>query len=166
MVNHAMRKAFPVEPRSAAVKMAGGQIDSLLVEHILTKAGGYLDNYMKELISLDLRRGGLRRNKEQLFTTGTLNLRLVTDMPVTVDREEFLQTPSALNLAQVIESNLRDFLSKVDVSFAQIAEHPTMLLTGGGAQIPFIKALLSKQWTVAGKSVTFKAAKLHKPVHK
>lgn len=159
LVNHEKRTAFPIEPCSAAVRMAGDQIDSLLTEHILTKAGGYLEPHMKELISRELRLSGLRRNKETLFTRGTLTLRLVTGMPVTVDRDEFLQTPGVLNLAQVIENDLQEFLSKVDASFSPVAEQPTMLLTGGGADIPFIRALLSKRWALAGMSVTFKAAK-------
>jgi molecular chaperone HscA len=159
LVNHEKRTAFPVEPRSAAVRMAGDKIDSLLVEHILTKAGGYLEPGMKELIVRDLWRSGLRSRKETLFTTGTLSLRLVEGMPVTLDREEFLLTPGIASLAKVIEDDLRDFLSKVDSSFGPVAEQPTMLLTGGGADIPFITALLSKSWSIAGKKVMFKAAK-------
>lgn len=158
MVNHELRKAFPVEPRSAAVKMAGDYIDSLLVEHIFSKLDGYPDPQSRELIASDLRRTGLRQKKEELFAKGKLDIRLVTGLPVTLDLKEFLATPGVHTFAEHIETQLREFLGRVDSSFATIAEQPTMLLTGGGAGIPFIQTLLEKQWVIAGKNVKFKRA--------
>ncbi len=63
-----------------------------------------------------------------------------------MNRDEFLQTPGILKFAEHIENELREFLGKVDASFAPIAGQPTMLLTGGGADIPFVRALLTQRW--------------------
>jgi molecular chaperone HscA len=94
-----------------------------------------------------------------LFNTGTLALRLVTGLPVTISLEEFLQTQGILRFVQHIENELSDFLGRVDKSFAPVAEQPTMLLSGGGADIPFIKALLKRRWIIAGQEVSFRSAK-------
>jgi molecular chaperone HscA len=159
LVNYDKRTAFPVEPKSAAIRMAGDHIDNLLVEFIISKAAGHPDRLTKERINLNLRRGGIRRDKERLFTTGRLDVTLATDQPVTVTLEEFLASPGVREFAEHIERQLVRFLSQVDNSFEKATVLPTMLLTGGGANIPFIQKLPTKRWRIGERDFSFKLAK-------
>ena len=159
LVNYEKRTAFPVEPKSAAIKMAGDHIDNLLVEHIVSKAAGHPDRLTKDRIGMSLRRTGLRREKERLFSRGRLDVRLATDEPVTVMLDEFLASAGVMDFARYIENQLASFLSRVDGSFERATEFPTMLLTGGGANIPFIQELPKKRWKIAGRDFSFKLAK-------
>ena len=159
LVNYEKRTAFPVEPKSAAIRMAGDHIDNLLVEFIISKAAGHPDRLTRERINLNLRRSGIRRDKERLFTTGRLDVTLATDQPVTVTLEEFLASPGVCGFAEHIESQLARFLGQVDSSFENATDFPTMLLTGGGASIPFIQKLPAKRWRIGGREFSFRLAK-------
>jgi hypothetical protein len=156
LVNFEKQTAIPVEPKSEALKRAGNTVDNLLVEHILAKVEGYPDSREKERISSGLRRAGLRRYKETLFNSGSLEVTLATHQDVKVSRDEFLQSEAVVRFANDIERTLAAFLEKVDWSFAAAAERPTMLLSGGGASLPFIKDLLKVRWKIAGREVQFR----------
>ena len=77
------RKAFPVEPCSDAVRMAGDIVDDVLLKQILIRAHGDSNDVIRKRIEADLRLRGLRRLKERLFETGSLEVPLVTDQIVT-----------------------------------------------------------------------------------
>ncbi len=153
------QRAFPVEPKSAAIKRAGDAIDDLLVEQIKAKVEGSPDTRTLSRISSALRREGLRRYKETLFETGILEVKLANEQVVTVSLEEFLKSSGVVNFATAIENELSKFLRKVHESFEPIVDHPIMLLSGGGANLPFIKELLNKRWTISGRVVKFQSAK-------
>jgi hypothetical protein len=156
LVNFEKQTAIPVEPKSEALKRAGNTVDNLLVEHILAKVEGYPDPREKERISSGLRRAGLRRYKEALFNSGSLEVKLATHQDVKVSRDEFLQSEAVVRFANDIEKTLAAFLGKVDRSFEAAAERPTMLLSGGGASLPFVKDLLKVKWKIAGREVQFR----------
>ena len=86
------RRAFPVQPSSDAIRMAGDTIDDILLKKILDGTHGNLNEANRNRIAADLRLTGLRRLKEQLFALGKLEVRLVTDQVVSLDREEFENT--------------------------------------------------------------------------
>ena len=125
----------------------------------MSKAAGHPDRLTRERINLNLRRSGIRRDKERLFTAGRLDVTLATDQPIIVTLEEFLASPGVRGFAEQIENQLAKFLGQVDCSFENATDFPTMLLTGGGATIPFIQKLPTKRWRIGGREFSFRLAK-------
>ncbi len=157
LVNFAAKTAIPVEPKSGALKRAGDHIDDLLVGHIISKVEGHPDPQTIARIDSALRRSGLRRDKETLFDKGSLEVTLATGQPVKIILQEFLESEDVICFAKAIEDTLELFLRQVDKSFEAAAERPTMLLSGGGASLPFIKDLLNRKWKIGEREVKFKA---------
>jgi molecular chaperone HscA len=156
LVNFATKTAIPVEPKSEALKRAGDHIDDLLVGQIIAKADGHPDPQTIARIDSALRRSSLRREKERLFETGSLSVTLATGQPVTISLDEFLSSGDVVGFAKAIEETLERFLQRVDKSFEAAAERPTMLLSGGGASLPFIKELLNRKWKIGEREVKFR----------
>jgi hypothetical protein len=149
------RRAFPVQPCADAIRMAGDTIDDILIQKILSSTHGDLNETNKSRITADLRLRGIRRLKEQLFITGKVEVPLVTDQIVTIEREDFQNSPQIKALTSALEQRLSDFLSKVHPSWSKTPSGGLLVLTGGCAQLPFIQALSSRSWNVAGISTRF-----------
>jgi molecular chaperone HscA len=149
------RRAFPVMPSSDAIRMAGDTIDDILLRKIFDAAHGDLTEANRNRIAADLRLTGLRRLKEQLFTLGKLDVRLVTDQVVSIDREQFENSPEVTKFAGELERSISEFLSKVDNSWIKTPSEAMLVLTGGCARLPFIQGLGNRSWTLAGKSIRF-----------
>jgi molecular chaperone HscA len=153
------RKAFPVEPCSDAVRMAGDILDDVLLKQILTKAHGESNDVIRKRIEADLRLRSLRRLKERLFETGKLEVPLVTDQIVSIDREEFEQLPQVHTIGTAIKTAIATFLESVDESWAKAVDHATLVLTGGSAKLPMIQKLANERWNFGGSSIRLTPAK-------
>jgi molecular chaperone HscA len=151
--------AFAVYPGSEAVKAAGDRVDDLFLQFLLSKISGHTDRSTQERIADALRLQSLRDLKHRLLRNKKLAVELITDEEVNVTSEEFLSYPPLKELAATIETKLTQFLAKVDLSFGPATDGALILLTGGGATLPFIQALAAKTWNVAGKSIIFKQPK-------
>lgn len=154
------RRAFPVQPCADAIRMAGDTIDDILIQKILSSVHGDLNETNKSRITADLRLRGIRRLKEQLFITGKVEVPLVTDQIVTIEREDFQNLPQIKALTTGLEQRLSDFLSKVHQSWSKTPGDGLLVLTGGCAQLPFIQALSNRSWNVAGVSTRFAQTRL------
>jgi molecular chaperone HscA len=157
-VKDSFRSAFKVEPCSDAIRMAGDIVDTLLLDHIIACAHGASSETVRKKLQADLRLRSLRRLKERLFKTGTLEVPLVTDQVVKIERGEFEQLPQVQEIAGQIQKAIRDFLGHVHLSWAKATGGALMVLTGGSAKLPMIQALARQSWSIGGESFHFAAA--------
>ncbi len=76
------RRAFPILPGREAIRMAGDNLDEIILHEILTKIRGGLNSWMRANIDVNLRLRELCRLKEQMFINGRLVLTIVNDQSV------------------------------------------------------------------------------------
>jgi hypothetical protein len=148
-----VHRAFPVYPCGKAIRTAGDTLDSLVVNELITRAHIGADESLKRRVSHAISLDGIRRLKEQLFITGQLQYRLVTDQVISITLDEFLQSQGVKAFVSTIELALREFLAEVDPSWATAARQGTfvsLILTGGGSQLPMLKQLPDKEWQIGG----------------
>jgi len=153
------RTAFPILPGGEAIRMAGDNLDEILLHEILTKIHGGLNSSMRGNIEVDLRLRGLRRLKEQMFLNGRLELTLVNDQSVSINAEEFLQHEQVKGLGREIEKAITRFFNSVHPSWGSALERALIVLTGGGANLPMIKDLQKAVWEIGGSKLVFKPAR-------
>lgn len=156
-LKRSLRGAFQVEPCSDAVRMAGDIIDTLLLDHIVSLAHGASSEAIRKRLQMDLRLRGLRGLKERLFKTGVLEVPLVTDQIVKVERGEFENLPKVLQVAGEIQKAIENFLRAVHPSWARATEGARMVLTGGSARLPMIQALARHPWVIGTDTFHFSA---------
>jgi molecular chaperone HscA len=152
--------AFPVHPAGRAIRMAGDTLDSLLVSELLGRAHLGADDDLRRRVSSALFLSGVRRLKEQLFTTGKLQHRLVNDQEVSITMEEFLITEGVSKFKRSIDAALQDFLNSVHESWLKPMESIQLVLTGGGCDLPMVKDLAKKAWRFKGQTVRFRLVDL------
>ena len=153
------RTAFPILPGGEAIRMAGDNLDEILLLELLSKVHGGLTSSMRGNIEVDLRLRGLRRLKEQMFINGRLELTLVNDQSVSIEAAEFLQHEQVRGLGVQVEKAITRFFSSVNPSWQAATERPLIVLTGGGANLPMIKDLQKKPWEIGGGKLVFKPAR-------
>jgi len=152
------RRAIPVHPGSDAVRVAGDTIDDVLLDNLLNRVHEGATSSMRSNIEIDLRLRGLRRLKEQMFNNGRLELVLINDQAIAIELDEFLRDDRVTAAAQEIENALSRFLASVDGTWGGATDGALMLLTGGGATMPMIKAIENRPWEMAGRNVVFQPA--------
>ncbi len=150
------RKAFPIEPCSDSIRVAGDILDEILITELLSRADGGSGDWMRKRFETEIRHSGIRRLKEALFLTGRLDV-TVADQTVSIELPEFLGNDRVKRFGQTIEEAIRKFLGAVDSSW-QKADQALLVLTGGGASLPMIKDLVNKRWELGGHDLVFKPA--------
>jgi molecular chaperone HscA len=138
--------------------MAGDIIDTLLLDHIISLAHGGSSEAIRKRLQTDLRLRGLRGLKERLFKTGVLEVPLVTDQLVKIERAEFENLPRVLEVAGQIQKAIENFLRGVHPSWARATEGARMVLTGGSAKLPMIQALAHQSWIIGTDIFHFTAS--------
>ena len=151
--------AFPIKPSGGAIRQAGDTLDSLLVAEILRKAGLVADSDEGRRVTYGLRRSSVRRLKETLFTIGTVVEDLVNDYTVTLMRDEFLKLKGIRKFEERIIKEIQGLLNQVHESWEGAAkDRITLVLTGGGCDLPMIRGLASKSWTLGERTITCRLA--------
>jgi hypothetical protein len=153
-----LRGAFQVEPCSDSIRMAGDIIDALLLDHIIDLAHGGSSEAIRKKLQTDLRLRSLRGLKERLFKSGVLEVPLVTDQIVKIEREEFERRPGVLAVASEIQKAIANFLRGVHPSWARATDGSRMVLTGGSAKLPMIQALAHQRWGIGADTFHFAPA--------
>ena len=153
-------RAFPIVKGNSGVRQAGDTLDRLLVEALLRKAGLGVDE-TGERARRGLRRKGVRRMKERLFQLGSLTEILVNDEEVTLSREEFIRSEGVRSFEERIADTIKRLLESVHESWEKAAAEKgiTLVLTGGGCDLPMITALKDRRWRLGGRVVSFREAR-------
>ena len=145
-------RAWPIA--DAGIRQAGDTLDRLLVEALLRKAGIGRDE-TGERARRGLRRRGVRGLKETLFETGSVTAILVNDEMVTLSREDFIDSDGVRKFSERIAGEIQHLLDKVDESWGRAAGAPgiTLVLTGGGCDLPMITGLKARKWRLGERTV-------------
>ena len=161
VVQHgASHRAFPIVDGNSGIRQAGDTLDRLLVEAVLRKAGLGVDE-AGERARRGLRRKGVRQMKERLFQVGSLTETLVNDAEVTLTREEFIESEGVRSFEELIAEKIRKLLEGVHESWEKAAAEKgiTLVLTGGGCDLPMITALKDRPWRLRERAVSFRVAR-------
>ena len=136
---------------SATIPLAGDTLDFLLVEELLNRVRPGADSDWRQQMRYKLYLRGVRRLKETLFEVGEIT-EVIDGVRVTMTRNQLLETDGVAEFSEHIRQALRDFLSKVDQSWAELVkDRPLQLaLTGGGNRLPMIRSLKREIWPIAG----------------
>ena len=153
-------RAFPIVDGNSGVRQAGDTLDRLLVEALLRRAGLGVDE-TGDRARRGLRRKGVRQMKERLFQVGSLTETLVNDEEVTLGREEFIESDGVRKFTGRIADTIQRLLEGVHESWAKAAAEKgvTLVLTGGGCDLPMITALTNREWRLGGRTVHFQVAR-------
>ena len=161
VVQHgAFHRAFPIVDGNSGIRQAGDTLDRLLVEAVLRKADLGVDE-AGERARRGLRRKGVRQMKEKLFQVGSLTETLVNDAEVTLSREEFIESEGVKSFEELIADKIRKLLEGVHESWekAAVEKGITLVLTGGGCDLPMITALKDRPWRLRERTVPFRVAR-------
>ena len=145
---------------NSGIRQAGDTLDRLLVEALLRKADLGVDE-TGERARRSLRRKGVRQMKERLFQVGSLTETLVNDEEVTLSREEFVESAGVRKFADGIADRIQKLLEGVHESCEKAAAERgiTLVLTGGGCDLPMITALKDRRWRLGERAVPFQVAR-------
>lgn len=155
------RTAFPVAPGGTAIRQAGDSLDSRLLEQLLNQAHVGEDDALRERMRAGLRLKGVRRMKERLFRTGVVDAILENDEPVKLTLKEFLASKAVRVFEDAMCREIEKLLGEVDKSFCSVVEgrYLTFVLTGGGCNLPMIRGLKDRRWSIGGTRVRCRLAK-------
>ena len=154
-------RAWPIVPCGAAIKQAGDTLDSLLVKELLRKAELGADRGEERRVRDGLSRRRIRRIKETLFEVGTITEQLVTDHTVTLRLDQFMELDGIKTFEKRISDEIQGLLDRVHGSWDPAAGDRgiTLVLTGGGSQLPMIQNLKYKPWRLGKRTVRCRLAK-------
>lgn len=140
--------------------MAGNYIDRVLIQKILSKAEISFQSSDYRRIRNDLERK-IRVYKEELFDSGHIDVPLPNGDVIQVDREEFLQSPSIHKFQEELRGKIAEILKEVDEFFLRTAprQELVLVLTGGGASLPFVQGLVGE--TIEVDNLSVKTVKSH-----
>ena len=109
-----------------------------------------------------LLRRSVRRLKERLFETGRISERLSNDQLVELTKQEFLNLEGISTFTENIRRTVQDLLDKVHESWGAAAAPDKgsfkIILTGGGCDLPMIRALANEQWAIGDRKVRCRMA--------
>ena len=142
-------KAMDDQPRFYAVpsttvvlRQGGDTIDNILLQRILdqenVKRGDTEYHHVNSHLILRI-----RILKENMFREGSADYNLSTDATGSVKKDDFLTDERVVKFSETLAQNFQKSLEKADPSWIQgLADRGlTVVLTGGGARLPMVRAL-------------------------
>lgn len=153
---------WPFEHARGAVKRAGDTLDSCLVEHILQRERiTDVDPGARQRIAAALR-VTIRGLKESLFGDGKVTYTLADSQVGTVMLDEFLADEGVGRFKKQLFDYADEILGKL--SEQEIRKFSVtgirVVLTGGGAKIPFLRDIGSRETRPRGISIRWRLAEL------
>ncbi len=149
--------AIEIEDSSRTITEAGNYLDRILIELIIKKGGVDSEDPMWVNIrgALELE---IRDFKETLFNEEQVYVPLRNESVVEVSLGEFLRLKSVILFGENLMSMMVQILESVDKSWvgwinARPDRNLVVALTGGGAELPMVKALTEEPIRVNGTNV-------------
>lgn len=152
-------KNSSLEADGAAIGIteAGNFLDRLLVRFIMKKAGIEPDNPDRVRIQRKLELT-IRDHKETLFNEGFVTIALPEIDEVMIELEEYRSLDQVKSFGISLKKTMQEILEKVDDSWtdwivADPSRYLTVVLTGGGANLPMVRELAEGAMMVRGKTI-------------
>lgn len=150
-------QAVEIEGSARGLTEAGNHLDRMLIELIIKKSGITSDDPMWVNVrsALELQ---IRDFKESLFNDEFVFVPLMNGSEVEIELEEFLQLDAVLHFGESLRASMVDILESVDESWIRwVLAHPkrhlVVALTGGGSELPMVRALAEGYITVNGQNI-------------
>lgn len=136
------------EGSARVVTEAGNHLDELLMHFVLHKAGITQEDTIWTNIFGALQRE-IRSYKETLFNEGEVIISLLNSDIVEVTLDEFLSLEPIEEFGEQLKLTVEDIFDSIDKSWVRSIPQGRLgvVLTGGGAQLPMIKALANRTIT-------------------
>lgn len=140
------------------IPQAGNRIDDLLKFYVLDHEGidpsGVEGRHNK--VYLESR---IRWYKEQLFRQGTTEITLANHARVHVQLKGFLATQRVRNFAALLQKKVEEILNSIGEGYLDLLSTIGLrvVLTGGGAGLPMVRALAQGVVEVKGRKILRKA---------
>ena len=151
---------FYAVPGTALVLRQGGDtIDKILLQRILDQESINLGDAEYDDVNSNLRLR-IRILKENMFREGSADYNLPTDATGSVSKDDFLKDERVVEFEKMLVQNFRKSLEKADPSWIHgLADYGlTVMLTGGGARLPMVRALGDEFVDVHGRRLRCKLA--------
>nr|OEF33223.1 hypothetical protein OA9_18980 [Vibrio cyclitrophicus 1F97] len=146
--------AIQVANSSKGITEAGNHLDELLEHFILQKSpiDYEHDHWFNVMGALKLQ---MRDYKETLFNEGEVHISLFTGDIVDVYLQEFLSLEAVKVFGESLRNCMTSILEGVDDSFIKSAPKNQLVLalTGGGAELPMVKALALNKLSIHGTEI-------------
>ena len=149
--------AREIEDSSRGLTEAGNYLDRMLIELIIKKSGIKSDDPMWINVrgALELQ---IRDLKESLFNDEFVFVSLMNGTEVDIELSEFLELDAVARFGANLRDTMVDILESVDKSWinwilADPRRRLVVALTGGGAELPMVKALAEESIRVNGQSI-------------
>lgn len=143
-------KFFPLTGCTDAIRQAGDEIDEKLRRLILRQASVDEGSAQYSLVNSGLLQA-IRTHKETLFREKRLRYLLSNDAGGEVNLETLLAEPGVKEFSDKLEEKFQAVLVRAKEA-VKGAQYDTLevLLTGGGAELPMVKALATGQISCGG----------------
>ena len=153
-----LHKVFQLPNSINMIKQAGDKIDNLLLFHIVEREKIDRDDAQGRLVLAQLRRE-IRIFKERLFADEILEYVLEDSTTGIVDLGDFLASPPMKAFSETVLKGFKDALEALDDSWLSWISKAGLkvVLTGGGASLPMMKALGSGMIVVRGHKIVREA---------
>lgn len=152
-------KNSSLEADGAAIGIteAGNFLDRLLVRFIMKKAGIEPENPDRVRIQRKLELT-IRDHKETLFNEGFVTIALPEIDDVMIELDEYRSLDQVKSFGISLKKTMQEILEKVDDSWtdwivAEPGRYLTVVLTGGGANLPMVRELAEGEMVVRGKKI-------------
>jgi hypothetical protein len=129
---------------SQVLRQAGDTLDDVLASMIQQRIGATPNSDIERRTRAKIQ-NERRFLKEELFATGAAVHTTDEDQDVRVTLDEFLDEPSVKKFSHELEKRFEDSLSAVNADNVQnsVGRAIQVVLTGGGARLPMVRALLN-----------------------
>lgn len=162
-INHAKTIAGEVDGTARGITEAGNHLDKILMACIL-KQSGVDSTHPKYRNIIHALERDIRHHKEDLFTTGSVYVVLYTDDTVEITLDEFMLLEAVKTFEASLRQTIIDILERADSTWiewvrANASRRLTIVLAGGGANLPMAKRLAQGMVTAHGMTIPMAAAK-------
>ncbi|MDN3562398.1 hypothetical protein [Vreelandella neptunia] len=146
--------ALQIPGATAGFSMAGNYIDRVLTHKVLSLAGvtSQTINYRRIYNALER---NIRRYKEDLFNDGNVDVTLIDGNVVEVTLEQVMESSSIQRFQQALQNTIVEILERAPKHYLENAPRHELaiVLTGGGATLPFAQNVIGWELEVNGVSI-------------
>ncbi|MGA7329999.1 MAG: hypothetical protein WBX25_37325 [Rhodomicrobium sp.] len=146
-------KLAQLRDTSLAVEYGGNYIDECLTEIAIQKSSA--PEHQRSATFRSLRRQA-RESKEALFRDGYIDLEIIRTEGITIYLDDLLNSQNIKYMEKTLKSTFEDLIGRIGIpAFERHSYHAEVYITGGGARLPFVSAMLETPFRYDRRSLKF-----------